>query len=280
MWVERIEIRMGSSDSQLVCTVRVSCNDCFMAKANCGSKIDMLNYDAVEEDEYGKRHKKLKLQKTTSSRPKKGAVDDSAFHFVSYMPIKNEIWRLDGLDVNPQKLGPCGPDNWMERIAPVLRKRMENHLEFSLLALVKDPYATAVHRLAYNIKFHAAIEARLGVVTEDWRAFADELKDEFIAGLDEIYRITDSILERTEITDTDKARLERYDEADGLLQLRRKNAQEQERLRVTLVAEKPSVEQDEEKAKDRRNDYGPLIQRWLMMLADNGKLRELHEPLV
>jgi ubiquitin carboxyl-terminal hydrolase L5 len=247
-----------------------------MIKSNLSRKIDMLNYDAIEEDEYGKRFKKAK-PKRTGSRPKKAAMDDSAFHFVSYMPIQREIWRLDGLDENPQKLGPCGPDNWLDLIIPMLQARMGNDLQFNLLALIRDPYAAAIDRLAYNIRFHAAIESRLAYITEDWRAFADELPADFITYINETYGITDSILERTEVSQTDKARLQKYDEADGLLQLRRKNANEQETLRVTLVAEKASTEHDEEKAKDRRNDYGPLIQRWLMMLADNGRLRELHE---
>jgi ubiquitin carboxyl-terminal hydrolase L5 len=66
--------------------------------------IDMCNADLLELDEYNKRNKKPK--KVTNKKSKKWQVDPLAsFHFVAYLPIENEIWRLDGLDEQPQKMG-------------------------------------------------------------------------------------------------------------------------------------------------------------------------------
>lgn len=43
-----------------------------------------------------------------NSRPNQRAVtsaDDTAFHFIAYLPIQGDLWKLDGLDRFPQKLG-------------------------------------------------------------------------------------------------------------------------------------------------------------------------------
>src|ERR1700761_759320 len=104
-------------------------------------KVDMMNSDALEEEEYKSRNKK---QKTKRKNSKKAGIDDSAFHFVAYMPIGHEIWRLDGLDASPQRLGPCGSDNWLDLVVGILQDRMEGALEFNLLALIRDPLAIAV----------------------------------------------------------------------------------------------------------------------------------------
>jgi ubiquitin carboxyl-terminal hydrolase L5 len=61
----------------------------------------MLNLDAFHEEEYEEGQKKKK----TKRQSKKSSNDDSAFHFVAYVPIQDQIWRLDGLDSNPQKFG-------------------------------------------------------------------------------------------------------------------------------------------------------------------------------
>jgi ubiquitin carboxyl-terminal hydrolase L5 len=240
----------------------------------------MINADATEEDEYSNRQKKK--TKTSKSRPtKKTASSESAFHFVAYMPIGGEIWRLDGLDAYPQKFGPCGPDNWLDLIIGPLQDRMAGALECNLLALIRDPLTVAINDLAYSITFQSAIEARLSELIPNWHALADPLPEDFIASPDEAYFITQPLLDSINLSTEDRTRLARFDvgDADALLHLREKNARGQGALRATVTAEKRAVEMDEEKAVDRRNDYGPVLQRWFMMLAENGRLRELHESL-
>jgi len=46
-------------------------------------------------------------------------------------------------------------------------------------------------------------------------------------------------------------------------------------LQTTLAVENRFNDMDKEKAQDRRNDYGPLVQTWLKMLAENEQVREL-----
>src|ERR1700753_2412206 len=160
----------------------------------------MMNSDALEEEEYKNRNKKGARAKRHGNS-KKAAIDESAFHFVAYMPIGQEIWRLDGLDGFPQKLGPCEPDNWLDVVGGILQHRMEGALEFNLLALIRDPLAIAVDELAYNIKFHSAIEERLDNVASEWRNFADMVDVDMVTGVSENYCVTEDILHQIDITE-------------------------------------------------------------------------------
>lgn len=61
-------------------------------------KIDMLNIDLALQREHQSRNSYKKKALAEDS-------DDAAFHFAAYMPIKNKVWKLDGLSRQPQCLG-------------------------------------------------------------------------------------------------------------------------------------------------------------------------------
>ena len=58
--------------------------------------MDMLNID-------------LQLKNDAKSSSKKRKVgddeDESAFHFIAFMPINGKLWKLDGLERQPMSLG-------------------------------------------------------------------------------------------------------------------------------------------------------------------------------
>ena len=48
-----------------------------------------------------------------------------AFHFVSYVPINNRLYELDGLRKYPIDHGPIpDPDNWTEKLREVITERL------------------------------------------------------------------------------------------------------------------------------------------------------------
>lgn len=74
--------------------------------------MDMLNIDLALENEFSDRRKPKKTAYNSEvSKNKRTVTDDdyvdenAAFHFIAYIPIKNEVWKLDGLDRQPEKLG-------------------------------------------------------------------------------------------------------------------------------------------------------------------------------
>ncbi len=61
----------------------------------------MMNIDLHMREEFWARRQK------TSQKEAKGyqEEDDAAFHFIAFVPIEGEVWKLDGLDRQPQNLG-------------------------------------------------------------------------------------------------------------------------------------------------------------------------------
>ncbi len=62
-----------------------------------------------------------------------------------------------------------------------------------------------------------------------------------------------------------------------LIGFRQKLISEQGALRAAVKEEEQAANADAEKASCRRSDYGPAIQTWLRMLAENGVLGNLIE---
>jgi ubiquitin carboxyl-terminal hydrolase L5 len=68
----------------------------------------MLNADLALKYEVDKwnQDKKKKKRKSGGKRSKKAEYqDEAAFHFIAYVPIDGEVWRLDGLQRQPINLG-------------------------------------------------------------------------------------------------------------------------------------------------------------------------------
>jgi ubiquitin carboxyl-terminal hydrolase L5 len=147
-------------------------------------------------------------------------------------------------------------------------------IQFNLLALVRDPLAVATENLARNIKFLKAIDDRFSELHTCWDG---KLRPDTLQGESPEYLIDTSLLESTEFTQQERQDLDLIysGEEAQLLAIRDAAISDQGGLRAALVDEKASAETDEEKAKDRRNDYGPLIQTWLKMIAENGCVKEL-----
>lgn len=70
-------------------------------------RIDMLNADLALQNEVDKwkRAKTNPKRKGAAKKSKKEDENGAAFHFIAYVPIKGEVWRLDGLQRHPVNLG-------------------------------------------------------------------------------------------------------------------------------------------------------------------------------
>lgn len=58
--------------------------------------MDILNSDL-----------QLKGEVSSRKRPKKESSDDadSSFHFIAFLPAMGQVWKLDGLERQPQAIG-------------------------------------------------------------------------------------------------------------------------------------------------------------------------------
>ena len=61
-------------------------------------KMDMLSADLHLKNEVTAKKQSKKSKSSNSD-------DDAGFHFIAYVPIDDNVWKLDGLERQPQKLG-------------------------------------------------------------------------------------------------------------------------------------------------------------------------------
>ena len=69
----------------------------------------MLNGDLLLKNEATSRGKSKK-------RKSEEDENESGFHFIAFVPIEDQLWKLDGLERQPVCLGNlCGPSNAVDK---------------------------------------------------------------------------------------------------------------------------------------------------------------------
>ncbi|KAL9594411.1 MAG: hypothetical protein Q9219_007048 [cf. Caloplaca sp. 3 TL-2023] len=68
--------------------------------------------------------------------------DDDVYHFIAYTAINGHLYELDGLQPAPISHGTCGPNEFPDKVIPVLQRRIERYpaqeIRFNLMAMVQD----------------------------------------------------------------------------------------------------------------------------------------------
>ena len=208
--------------------------------------------------------------------------EEAGFHFIAYMPIRDHVWKLDGLDRYPQDLGSFTPHDggdWKHVAVPELMARMaqfDEGIQYNLMAVTHDPALADQGALASNIKALRVIEGRLDKLAEGWKEMegAETPKD----------LLLDTALEfGVSAADVDGAGLaahvqERLCEEDDLLkllQLRKVVIGQQSVLRASVRDAIVATKADDEKARHRRHDYTAFVRGWLGALAQEEVLADL-----
>ena len=95
--------------------------------------------------------------------------------------------------------------------------------------------------------------------------------------MNELNGISNEMLDSTTVPDSLEQRLE-SDDPETLMKLLQENRANQESVRDLIKEEQASSRDDEQRAWERRQDYGPMIKRWLEMLAQKEDvIKELAE---
>jgi len=227
------------------------------------SNMDLRNADLQLKNE------------ATSRRRNKSTRDDEAdagFHFIAFVPAMGKVWKFDGLERQPQSIGNCLENDWLDLVRPNILTRMEEYeedqIEFSILSLGRDPLLGLTEKLAVNVKSLGLVNKRLGSTTNSETAAADG-EDNTILGPDASLSLTREAIDHAEIPANQK---EAYEccSPEELNQFQRKLSEEQQDLRAAIRLEQESEHADDDYAAGRRYNYqgyGPAVAKWLRFLA-------------
>ena len=254
----------------------------------------MLNGDLSMKNRFDAKDKKNQKKRKLEEYDE----NDAAFHFIAYVPIQGDVWKLDGLDFQPTNIGMSELYHFSNELHahsahsgsfegsdwfPVVHQKVgalmnTEDLSYTLLAVVKDPIEGLRSALSENINTIKMVETRLDSVSAEWHAFTDgndDALEKILRGHSEELGITAESLDSAVVPALVARRVEVDDDAGTLVERRDQLLKEHVRLRTAIREEVESSRADLVRAAKRRHDYGPLIQTWLRMLAEKGELEGL-----
>ena len=224
----------------------------------------------------------LQLSYDVTSKTKgkyKNAKDDESagFHFIAFVPIDGQIWKLDGLERQPQKVCSIDDDDWICQIKPQIKARMaeyeEGQIEFSILSLVKAPLAGLVLDLAQNVKSLIALLHPERTFENSSNLAINPAHVEFRSGSDlpicmpdPAFGLTQDMIDRAILPPGIQTAIQSRD-LSVITQLWHDLTIAQASLKASIGEEQLSKQSDQERAESRRWDYGPAVHNLVCFLA-------------
>jgi ubiquitin carboxyl-terminal hydrolase L5 len=218
---------------------------------------------------YSRRHSADSVATNDSAE----SFEENGHHFIAFVPVGTEVWKLDGLDAQPTSVGSFNPDageTWLTAASDIVGTLMAaGDDDYGVLALAQCPLSPLRRKTSLTINTLAHVDSRLDTLTPTWRSFAEEVAEPTsprLLGLEQH-------LPLHPVPSTIKAQID-AEALDRLLGRRRALVQELGGLAASIVEEMALEAGEEEKTRQRRFDTGSAIKVWLEMLAGNGWLEE------
>lgn len=199
--------------------------------------------------------------------------EQTAHHYIAFIPVGNDVWKLDGLDAQPTNMGSFSPEKgetWLSVASDTIAALMvAGDDDYGVIALAQSPLLSLRSEACLALNTLEHIEARLDALDSTWRSSSAATDAPPTVAMLHIeaqittHPISDSL--RTQI-DTDLS--------PDLLLRRSQLISELNGLEANIIVEMQSEVEEDQKAAQRRFDCGPVIKKWLEMLAENGCLEE------
>lgn len=252
--------------------------------------------DILENDKHlatkAKRAERLKDQpkkpknKTTASRSRRPSADSAAsndstssfeengHHFIAFVPVGTEVWKLDGMDAQPTSVGAFDPDageTWLSAASETINLLMAaGDDDYGVVAVSQSPLSPLRREAALTINTIEAVQSRLKDLSQTWQLF---VVDDSPPPSPTALRISEQLLSLNPVPEATAEQIATENLEDSLFR-RSVLVEELGRVAANIVAEMGVEVSEEEKARMRRFDSGPVLKVWLEMLASNGYLEE------
>ncbi len=234
--------------------------------------------------------KNIKKGKGTKSRPRResaesSATDDSAqdyeenaHHYIAFVPVGTEVWKLDGLDAQPTSMGTfdtAAGETWLSAVSDTIATLMAaGDDDYGVIALTESPLGSLRKQACEALSTLSTVELRLDSLDETWRSFlSDDNGTEDTPPLPIALGIHPADVQKTtESLPTDLSIATAL--LPALLDRRTSLVRTLNHLANSIIPEIQAEADEDQKAARRRYDTGPVIKKWLEMLAANGHLAE------
>jgi ubiquitin carboxyl-terminal hydrolase L5 len=225
----------------------------------------------------GTKSRRATSPDTVASNDSRESVEDNAHHYIAFVPVGNEVWKLDGLDRQPTCVGTFEPqhgETWLQSVSDTISTLMAaGDDDYGVIALTQSPLLSLRKSASLTINTLTHVDTRLDVVSastsQDWRDLVDaneQPPSPRMLGLDE-HLITNPI------SSTIKTTIDSEDMTQ-LLARRRSLLAQVNQVAANIMMEMQNEAEEDSKAAQRRYDAGPVIKKWLEMLAENGFLEQ------
>jgi ubiquitin carboxyl-terminal hydrolase L5 len=252
--------------------------------------------DIAKDDKYlahkvrkSERKAALKLNSAPKSTVRRNSQDSNsseessegnAQHYIAFVPRDGAVWKLDGMNKLPTRIGSYDAESgesWTAACSERINDLMTvgGDAEYSVFAIAQSPLVGLREEVVKTDNTIKAVDRRLDALNVDWRGFvpAEDVQPPSPSWLG---CFTDEGREQFPVPAKVLGAIE-GEGVEGLLERRGALVSEFRRLVTAWVSETDTVEQEKEAADRRRTDLGPVIKRWLEILAENGSLEELAE---
>ena len=147
----------------------------------------------------------------------------------------------------------------------------EEHIEFAVLSLVKDPMIGLRNALALNIKSIIALDSKLDQVASRWHDCVGQSRQQssmadHILGGDESYGVRQDDIDKVSLSDTEAAKTIANEDIQGMEVVRQKLIFDQVGLRSACMDEICLAVEDDKRVAARCRDLGSKIQRFSQLI--------------
>ena len=153
-----------------------------------------------------------------------------------------------------------------------MRQYEEDHIEFAILSLVKDPLSILTQELSKNLATIQALDKRLDELSSDWRQYTMHDHVDDITSNTKMQHPTDWLLNKCSGINERTVKLIGKTDIGELLRSRQQLLSEQASLRIDLREETQMTENDDAFAASRRQDCGTRMQGFAKLVREKQAL--------
>jgi len=196
------------------------------------------------------------------------SFEENAHHFIAFVPFGNEVYKLDGMDRQPTSIGSFAPEvgqTWLDGASDTIATLMAaGDDDYGVVALIQSPLAPLRKKACLTVNTLARVESRLDSLDSSWRESVTDDQEPTSPRLLGIEALLPDhpVLASLAATINGEA-------LHGLLSRRGGLVAVLSDVASRMMEDMAQEAAEDEKARQRRFDGGPVVKKWLEMLAAN-----------